>query len=88
MLRKEKVNRKGITKELVQKEFGEDEEMYLLAKKIFKSENSVSTAMLQRELQISYFRARYILDKMIEEGFCEPQIGAKPCRRILHEHIH
>lgn len=54
--------------------------MYQLAKKIFADEDWVSPGKLQMYLQIPYFYSIYILDRMITEGFCEEQIGARPCR--------
>lgn len=58
--------------------------MLVLIKRRFASESQVSTAMLQRNLQINYSVARYILDKLIEDEFCEPQVGAWPCKIIKY----
>ncbi len=54
--------------------------MYQLAKKVFAGEDYVSPGRLQMYLQIPYSYARYILNRMIEEGFCEEQLGTWPCR--------
>lgn len=56
---------------------------YLVAQRVFDNKEYVSTALLQCYLQIEYQLARKILNRMIEAGFCEPQIGAKPCK-VLH----
>lgn len=58
---------------------------YLVACKLFASESYVSTALLQRFLAVPYSQARQILDRMIEDGFCEEQVGSMPCRVISNE---
>jgi hypothetical protein len=68
------------TKKIVVDRFGPDNEMYARAKERFATEAYVSSGSLQRHMQIPYFRARYILDRMIDDKFCEPQEGAKPCK--------
>lgn len=58
--------------------------LYLAAKRVFAREGYVSTGMLQRYFQLPYFEARFILDRMIEEGFCKNQIDALPCKVVRY----
>jgi DNA segregation ATPase FtsK/SpoIIIE-like protein len=74
-----------IIKKLVLEKYGEDNELYELAKDYFSNEEFVSTGSLQRVLKISYIRAQYILDRMINEGFCGEQIGAWPCKVLAQK---
>lgn len=53
---------------------------YLVAKEFFADKDCISTALLQRYLGLSYFQARLILDTLIEEDFCLPQVGSYPCK--------
>ena len=53
---------------------------YELAKFWFTDKDYVSTGLLQYFLQVPYIKARYFLDRMIEEGFCEAQVGSYPCK--------
>lgn len=53
---------------------------YIATKEFFAEKEYISTAMIQRYLKLPYFKARLILDKLIEEGFCQPQIGSYPCK--------
>ncbi len=62
-----------------------DSALYLAAKNIFKDEVSISTATLQRYFQVPYYQARVVLDSLIRIGFCEEQVGSKPCRVISNE---
>jgi predicted HTH transcriptional regulator len=64
------------------RKFGTDDVMFELAVKIFSKMEYVSVGLLQMKLKISYFKARSVLDRLIEEGYCEQQIGAYPCRII------
>lgn len=56
----------------------------VIVKRKFVGKDYISTGMLQRNFQISYSISRYILDKLIEDEFCEPQIGAWPCKIIKY----
>ncbi len=47
---------------------GEEDELYLQAVNIIKSEGKASTSFLQRKLQIGYNRAARIIDMMEEKG--------------------
>jgi len=58
--------------------------LIVIIKRKFAREDYISTGMLQRNLQISYFVARYVLDRLIESEFCEPQVGAWPCKIIKY----
>lgn len=60
----------------------QDNEIYAVARRIFSKETFVSTALLQRKLQIPYFEARAILDQMIKDEFCEKKFFSFPCRVI------
>lgn len=57
----------------------------VLIKRKFFSESFVSTGMIQRYFQVDYATARYILDRLIEYEFCEPQVGAWPCKIIKYQ---
>lgn len=53
---------------------------YLVTKETFAEKEYISTAMIQRYVKVPYYKARLILDQLIEEGFCEPQVGSHPCK--------
>lgn len=57
-------------------------ELYAVATRIFSKMEYVSVGLLQIKLKISYFKARSILDRLIEDGYCDKQIGVYPCRII------
>ncbi len=76
------VKAKVVTSQPAIRNYSVDDSTYSKAKKLFHHQEFVSTASLQRILQIPYFRARYILDKMIEEGYCEKQKETWPCRIV------
>ena len=55
-----------------------DEEILEEAKKIVMIEKKVSASLLQRKLQIGYFRAANVLDLLEEQGIIGKHNGAKP----------
>jgi len=59
--------------------------LLVLIKRRFSSESFVSTGRIQRYFQVDYATARYILDRLIEDEFCEPQVGAWPCKIIKYQ---
>ena len=61
----------------------EFELFYGVARKKFAKQHFISTGKLQASLQIPYNIAREILDRLIDEKYCEKQIAAYPCR-IFH----
>ena len=79
-MKKQKSNFNAIIKKLVYKKFGNDDNLYKQAKDYFSKEELVSTALIQRNLKVSYIRAAYIINRMMDEGFCDKQQGAKPCK--------
>ena len=75
----------ALNKQYVLKTYGEDNELYGAAINRYRDKKYVSSGSLQRDMQVAFCRARYVLDRMIENGFCEPQGGAKPCKVIRSE---
>lgn len=53
--------------------------LYQETKKRFEKSLFISTASIQRYMQVSYRDARNVLDKLILDDFASEQIGAFPC---------
>jgi DNA translocase FtsK/SpoIIIE-like protein len=56
-----------------------DDQLYSAAIERFKNEKTVSSGSLQQYMKIPYNKARFLLDRMIHDNFCKPQVGARPC---------
>src|SRR6266480_3736768 len=64
----------------VKEKYGGDEDLHTEAIKVFSFEKYISTASIQRHMKVSYMRAAVLLDRLVDEGFASPRIGASPCR--------
>lgn len=57
-----------------------DEDHFIYAVAIANREGKISTATIQRKLNLGYGRARAILDRMLAEGIVsEPERPGAPC---------
>lgn len=70
---------------LVLRDFGLENDLYIETRSQFANQKFISPALIQRIMKVSYIRARYVLDRLIQDKFCTEQVGSMPCRVIANE---
>ncbi len=73
---------RAVTKQIAHEQHGPDEVLYGVARRHYAKKDFVSRVALQFHFRIGYQRAKYVMDKLIEDGFCE-QIGKSEVYKVV-----